>query len=336
MSVTPGVNRYEVVLDNKYYLRELVESIELSESLDEIAYRATVRLRVTPDFPGIVNGQQIRVSGTPFGETQMVYLLQPGVVWEIQSVKTGSKTLTVTIYDRAIYLSKSEDEYLLPEGQTASQRLKIYAADWGIPLGNIVDTGVPLAKAVYRAQSIWNMIMSDLKETVRKGGQMYRPRMVPDVGIELVPLGSNQTVWALEEDRNIEEIDQTRTLEGAITQVKILGNADNDQKSPVIGLVDQDTDKYGTIQKVYQDPQMTDAGAAKQAAQTMLTGVQETFSVTAIDINTIRAGDRVKLNGMDLYVMSVTHRLGSPGTMNLELTWPDVIKRRVYGYGSVA
>ncbi len=331
--INPGLQKYEVVLANKYYLREIVESITLEESLDEIANRATVKMVITPDFPGIAPGQECRVSGVPFGGSSMVYLLHPGVVWEVESETRGQKHLTATVYDKTIYLAKSEDEYLFPAGTTASQRLKQYAADWGIPLWSVPDTGVPLAKAIYRAQPLWSMIMADLKETVAKGGEMYRPRFVPGGGLELVKLGSNETVWVLELEQNIEELTQRRTLEGTVTQVKVLGNAAEDQRSPVLALVKGETAKYGTLQKVLNDSKITTPGQAQTAGQKMLTGIQETFTVTSLDINTLRAGDKVLLNGMELLVKSVRHELGSPGHMTLELTWPEVIRREVYGYG---
>ncbi|MCL4440914.1 MAG: phage portal protein [Firmicutes bacterium] len=332
--INPGLSKYEVVLANKYYLRELIESISLEESLDEIAYRATIKLVVTPDFPGIAPGQEIRVSGIPFGGSSMVYLLHPGVVWEVESETRGLKHLTVTTYDKAIYLAKSEDEYLFPAGQTASQRLKRYAADWGVPLGAVTDTGISLAKAVYRAQPIWEMIMSDLKETVAKGGDMYRPRMTPD-GLELVKLGSNKTVWVLEAEQNIEDLTQRRTLEGAVTQVKVLGHAGEDTRSPVLAIAKGETAKYGTLQRVISDEKIKTPAQAKTVGQKALAGMQETFTVTAIDINTIRAGDKMKLNSMELLVKSVRHELGSPGHMTLELASTDYIRRVVYGYGSV-
>jgi len=330
----PGLQKYEVVLANKYFLRELVESITMEESLDEIAYRATIKIVITPDFPGISPGQECRVSGVPFGGGNMVYLLHPGVVWECESETKYQKRLTATVYDRSLYLARSEDEYLFPAGQTATQRLKRYTADWGITLGQVADTGVALAKAVYRAQPIWSMIMADLKETVAKGGDMYRPRMTP-AGLELVKLGSNKTVWMLEAEQNIEELSQRRTLEGAVTQVKVLGNAPEDKRSPVMALVKGETAKYGTLQKVLSDSKITSAGQAKIASQKMLGGMQESFTVQGIDINTLRAGDKVQLNRMDLLVKAVSHELGSPGHMTVELTWTDVIRRTVYAYGSL-
>lgn len=328
--INPGLQKYEVVLANQYYLRELLESIELDESLDEIACRAAVKMVIAPDFPGIAPGQVIRISGVPFGSSSMVYLLYPGVVWECSSVTSGQKHLPVTIYDSAIYLAKSEDEYLFPAGQTATQRLKKYAGDWGITLGQVADTGVPLAKAIYRAQPIFSMIQADLRETVAKGGEMYRPRMTPD-GLELFKLGSNETVWVLEADQNIEEISQLRTLEGAVTRVKIIGNAEDDQRSPVLAVLSGDTANYGTLQKIITKEKDDTVGSATTKGKNLLCGIQETFAVQGIDINTIRAGDKVQLNGMDLLTTAVRHELGSPGHMTLDLADEAYVRRRFYG-----
>lgn len=327
--ITPGSNDYEVVLADKYYLREVVERAVLEESLDEISYRGTVTLVATPDFPGISPGQPIRVSGVPFGGTGMAYLLNPGVVWDTDSTKRGLNHLTITIYDPTIYMARSEDEYLFPAGQTADQRIKKYASDWDIPLATLPSTGIQLSKAVYRAQPIYSMILADLRETVSKGGKMYRPRMTP-AGLELFELGTNKTVWVLEEDQNLEESSQRRTLEGSVTQVKVLGAAPDEGRSPVLALEKGDTANLGTLQRVIQDPKVTTAGAAKKAAQEMLSGVQEAITVTGIDINTIRAGDKVQYNGQDLLVISVRHELGSPGHMQLELGTEAYVRRNFY------
>lgn len=328
--INPGLKKYEIVLDNNYYLRELIESITLEDSLDEIAYRASIQVVVTDDLPEIEPGQEIRVSGVPFDGNTMVYLLHPGVVWDCNSNTQGVKHLPMTVFDRSIYIAKSEDEYLFPAGQTASQRLKKYCSDWGIPLGQIPDTEVALAKAIYRAQPIWSMITADLKETVDKGGEMYTPRMTPD-GLELFKLGSNIPIWVLESGQNIEQVDQNRTLEGTVTQVKVLGNASENQRSPVLAIIKGETTKYGTLQKVLSDSKVTTAGQAKTAGQKMITGMQETVTVTGIDISTIRAGDKVSLNGWELLVASVRHDLGSPGHMTLELASADYIRGRYYG-----
>mgnify|MGYP000277144794 CR=1 FL=1 len=313
----------EVVLSNRYYLGELVEEAILTDSLAEIAYRGEVTLVVTPDFPSIAPGQEITISGSHPVSGNMVVLLD-GVVWTVESRTRGQKHVTVTIYDRTIYLDRSEDEYLFPDGQTATTRLKRYAADWGIPLGQVADTGVALGKAVYRAQTIFNMLWTDLKETARQGG-LYRARMAGKQ-LELVKLGSNSTVWQLEA---LEEVAQSRTLEGAVTKVKVLGVEVEGIKSSVLAIETGDT-KLGTLQRVIQDEQITAPGAAKAAARALLTGIQETVTVTGPDIPTIRAGDKVTLNGVSWLVTTVQHSLGEPGHMTLDLASEQYIRRRYY------
>jgi len=314
----------EIVLDGRYDLGDLAEEITLEDSLEEIAYRASIRIAVTPDLPAIGPGQSLRIAAVPYGETAMRELLHPAVIWECASTDSGVKRLNITAYDSTIYLAKSEDERLMAAGQTASQRLKLYAKDWDIAVGNVPDTEIALARSVKRAQSIYAMMQEDLKETVDKGGDMYRPRMTAE-GLTLVKLGGNSTIWELE---SIEELSQTRSLEGAVTQVKVLGSQDNDKKlSPVLAVVQGDTARYGTLQKVLQDCDVTTVEQARRAGRNLLLGMQESFAVTAPDIVAIRAGDRVRLNGMDLYVTRVTHKLGWPGHMDLELSAEAKVRR---------
>ncbi|NWL89561.1 phage portal protein [Paenibacillus sp. 79R4] len=374
---------YEVVYKDKYYLRELIESISLKDSLDQISYQADIRLKVTSDFPDLQPGQPIRVSGIPFGKSGMVYLLNPGVVWDCDSTNRETKHMTVTVYDRTIYLAKSEDEYLLPAGQTASQRLKKYASDWGIKLSTVPDTKTKLKKAVYRARPIYNMLNADLQETVKSGGDMYIPRMTPG-GLELFKVGSNKDVYVLEA---IEETTQSRTLDGTITKVKVIGTEDRKEKkkskkkgssgnveipegmtleeigrlyggkvdkkskkkgkkpkvkadskvelpSKILAITTGQTDKFGTLQRMVQDEDVKTAAAAKKLGESMLSGVQETFTVSGPDLNIIRAGDAVIYNKMNLIVTSVIHDLGEPGHMSLNLASQDYVRRRYFlNYG---
>ncbi|WP_339817055.1 phage portal protein [Paenibacillus sp. FSL R7-0216] len=327
---------YEVVLQNKYYLRELVESISLKDSLDQISYQGAIGLKLPDSFPGIEPGQEIRISGVPYDGAgssiaaggKMVHLLHPGVVWDCSSTLKQTKHMTVTVYDRTIYLAKSEDEYLFPAGGTAAQRLRKYAADWGIPLDTVPDTKTKLKKAVYRPQTLYNMILSDLKETAKAGGDMYVPRMTP-AGLTLFKIGSNNVVWKLEQ---LEEATQNRTLEGTVTRVKVIGTEDRGDSAPskVLAVASGETAKYGVLQRILQDENVKTAGAAKKFAESMLTGQGQSYTVTCVDLNTIRAGDKVHFNGLNLIVTSVSHELGDPGHMTLELATMNDVKRRYY------
>lgn len=319
---------YEVIYANKYDLSELIEDISLEESLEEIAYRASMKLVVTPDMPMITPGQSIRVAGIPFGGNRKENLLHPGVVWECQSTNTGIKRLSLTAYEKTIYLAKSEDELLMPKDQTATERLQVYAKQWGISVGNVVNTKEKLARSIKRSQTILSMIMEDLKETVKKGGGMFKPRMTIR-GLELVKVGGNAAVWELEA---IQEVTQSRTLEGAVTRVKVMGSQTSEYSEPKsLAIMSKDTEKFGTLQKIISDSNIKTIEQAEAAGKKILLGLQETLSVTALDINTIRAGDKVRMNGQELIVTRVRHQLGSPGRMELELATEAKVRRDFLG-----
>ena len=146
---------YKVILQDQYDLSPLVEAINLRDSLEQVAYQGTVNLVVTPDMPPISPGMSIRISGIPYGKKNYVPLLHPAVVWEVETSNNGLKRMTLTLYDRTVYLDKSEDEYLFPAKQTATQRFKKYAADWNLKIAVLPDTEKQLGRSVYRTQSIY-------------------------------------------------------------------------------------------------------------------------------------------------------------------------------------
>lgn len=321
---------YKVILQDQYDLSPLVEAINLRDSLEQVAYQGTVNLVVTPDMPPISPGMAIRISGIPYGKKDYVPLLHPAVVWEVETSNNGVKRMTLTLYDRTVYLDKSEDEYLFPAKQTATQRFKKYAADWNLKIAVLPDTEKQLGRSVYRTQSIYASMFADLRETAKAGGKLYHPRMISS-GLELYELGTNKEVYILEA---ITDTTQSRTLEGAATKVKVLATAASETgqevPSKVMAIEEKDIAKYGQLQAIIQDDEVKSPAAARQLARSKLRGIRETISMNAPDINTIRAGDAVMLGSMKLLVISVSRELGSPGSMMLELGSYDDVKRRFY------
>ncbi len=313
----------DVVLDDRYSLADSVESVSLEEGLQDIAARASVNLVVTSGFPILGPGQALQVfwAGKPIFD---------GVVWECSSVARGRKQLTVTAYDRTVYLAKSEDECLLPAGETAAQRLRRYAAAWGVGLGSVADTKVALAKDVRRSQSIYSMIRADLVETVRKGGGMFRARMAGRT-LELAQLGANLAPWLLTVGQNVSEVSQRRTLEGSRTKVKVLGQATGEELAEVRVTALGDTARFGTLQGLLQDSRITTPAEAKTAGEQALVGLQETLSVGVLGIEPIRAGDVADLDGVRHLVTRVAHNLApGPGRMSLDLASADHVRRLFY------
>ncbi|WP_339267885.1 phage portal protein [Paenibacillus sp. FSL W8-0187] len=321
---------YKVILQDQYDLSPLVEAISLRDSLEQVAYQGTVNLVVTPDMPPISPGMAIRISGIPYGKKDYVPLLHPAVVWEVETSNNGVKRMTLTLYDRTVYLDKSEDEYLFPAKQTATQRFKKYAADWNLKIAVLPDTEKQLGRSVYRTQSIYASMFADLRETAKAGGKLYHPRMISS-GLELYELGTNKEVYILEA---ITDTTQSRTLEGAATKVKVLATAASETgkevPSKVMAIEEKDIAKYGQLQAIIQDDEVKSPAAARQLARSKLRGIRETISLNAPDVNTIRAGDAVMLGSMKLLVISVSRELGNPGSMMLELGSYDDVKRRFY------
>lgn len=318
-----------VIFKEKYKIENLVDGVSLSESIDGIAYTANINMVETEELKklGVVKGSPIEIWDTDF-ETKKQVLIFKGMAWEInRSRKT--KRVTLSCKERTIYLEQSEDEYLLPAGQTATQRAIQYCRDWSIPQGSLTGTSILLSKAFYKNDTIFDMMSKDLKETAQKGGKLFKFRMSSGK-LDIVELGSNKTIWKLE--TLAEDIDETSSLDGMITQVKVLGKEVENKKTPIIGVYKNDLNiyKYGAMQKLVKDDKIKSVDEAKKKAGALLNTGKETITVTAIDINTIRAGDKVSLNGVILYVIDVTHNLGSIGRMNLNLGALDYIRKEFY------
>ncbi|ASN68295.1 putative XkdQ-related protein [uncultured Caudovirales phage] len=314
----------EVILKSNYKIQNLVEEITLAEALDGIAYTASIKLMQTEELKkiGINKGDSIKIIDIS-AESNKNTVIFNGVIWD-KSYSRKTKEVNITCKERTVYLEESEDEYLFGEG-TATQRINQYCKDWNIPTLSLLDTKIKLAKTGCRKETILSMMLKDLKETAQKGGNLYKLRMLDK--LNLIQLGSNKVVWKLE---NIaEDVQEHTSLEGAVTQVKVLGKNDDESKSPVIGVYKKDNSKYGTLQKVIQDEKVTSANEAKKRAESLFNIGEDTIRVNcAKDINTIRAADKVDLNGANYYVIDITHNLNRE--MNINLGSMEYIRRKFY------
>lgn len=354
----------EIILGGKYYLGDLLESAILNDSLAEISYRGDITLVATPELKALNMAPKpsVIIQGIDPARNSKVSLLD-GIVWTTEDRNIGGRNhLALGVRDRTINLAKSEAEYLFSPGMTATERIAKYAKDWNIAVGGLVDTEVKLTKTVHRAQPIYSMILKDLAETAKQSGELYLARMVGQK-LYLVKLGSNTTAWRLEA---LEEATNHKTLEGAVTKVLVLGAEITGGKQPIFITVDNPDPALGTIQKIIQDSQLTTPDAAKKAgevrahktsvssavmttakivfktpqavllandlatAKSMTGGVQETETLEAPDVPTIRAGDLVVYNSENWLVTEVEHRLGTPGHMRLFLGDKDYVRRRYY------
>lgn len=316
---------YKVMLRGTMNLENLIQKISLSETIDSIAYTANIGMVVPTEMSknlSLMEGDPIEIIKNENKETVF-----KGVIWDKTTDSGHIKTGNLICKERTIYIEESEDEYLFKKGTTATQRAQQMCGDWGIPIGNFENTGVALSKAPPKINTIYTMMWDDLRETAQKGGSLFKYRMQNK--LDLIKIGSNETVYDV--SNILIKINQRGTLNGAVTKVKVLGKKEEEIKSPVLGVFSSShVGKLGTFQKVVQDEKIEDVSTAKTKAESMFSKGDSSIQVTAIDVPGIRAGDKVKLNGMNLYATSVTHDLGEPGTMTLTLETLSQIRGRYY------
>lgn len=348
----------DLILKNKYKLHNIAEKCTLKDSLDSIAYTMSISIMETDELRkiGIKKGDSIQLFDYEIkGAYAQIF---SGVIWDI-SRNRKTRKISLTCKERSVYLEESEDELLFQES-TLTQRMQRIADDWGLTVGLRPDTEINLAKNKFK-ESLYSILKKGLKETAQKGGKLFRIRM--DVNLDLVELGSNINIYKLETIAT--DITDKESLEGAITQVKVVGKEesnktsstkkksdkkDNSSKSennestdtekkekeltlsPVVGVFSKDTDKYGTLQKIVQDTEnVKDYDSAKKKADSMFNSGEDSISFkSCYDINTLHAGNSISLDGNIYIITELTHEIGNDGEMSGTVMTEELVRRKFY------
>lgn len=322
----------ELYLKNNYRIELLSESVTLKDSVDAIAYTLNVELALTDELRalGIAKGDSIQLYDYPFQDaygTGNILALFNGVIWDINKSEKDKK-ISIVGKERTVYIEESEGEYIWSEGETATQRINTIAYYWQIPVGTLEDTKIGLSKG-RRKESLYGMIRKDLKETAQKGGSLYRLRM--DEKLNLFELGTNAITYEL--SKVVDTLNEKQSLQGMVTQVKVLGKNDKDDTySPVIGVFRSNTDKYGTVQKIVQDEKIDDYAKGQSKANTLFSTGEDSITINCTqDVNILRAGHQVSLYQNIYYITDIMHKFGGKGSMNLVLMTWDGVKNKFYG-----
>lgn len=329
LAVNPSTPRYDLVVRHRgqeLYLRELLSTLEWSESLDEVAVRLKADFPADEEVAAILRGSQgLYLTGLPFGGKFSSELWR-GLAWSVDSSEGKGPRVNLTGYDPLIYTAKTQDDWFFERGQTATQIIRASAAALGVPVGELADTQIALDRQIKRASAPWQVWRDALVETAKKGGALFRTRMTGG-RLELVQLGRNPVVWLLEIGENVIEASRQWSRDGITSVAKVVGQATSEETPrPVLAVFDDPrlVSAHGTLQRILSDPDVTTPAAAVELARHAIRGPQESISIEAPDINTLRAGDAVVVRdrtGRDypLLVDQVTHE-GSKGPGRMQLT----------------
>ncbi|SFE92180.1 XkdQ/YqbQ family protein [Peptostreptococcus sp. D1] len=316
----------QIILRNKISIENALEGMTLSDSIDGVAYKCSMKLseaKAIQDLK-IKKADTVQIIDKLYGANKDETIFN-GIVWG-RNKNHKTDTLDLTLKERNVYIESSEDEYVFKES-TLDDRIRQIAKDWNIPIGNIPKTGIKLEKCVEKGK-LQDMIRKFIKETVKKGGKMYVLRM--ENKLNLYEIGSNKIVYDLESI--MEDATDVNSLEGAVTSVKVLGKSKNEKsKTPVIGTYKKNDKVFGTLQKIKQDDKIKNVKDAKKAAEAMFSDGEDMIKFSGvIDISTIRAGDKVKFYGVEYYVIDVTHSIEPHRKMTLNAGSKQYVKGKFF------
>ena len=238
-----------------------------------------------------------------------------GYIWGDVYDKGTTKEITLTAYDRLIYLQESEEYKYYSAGKSTQSIFQDICKSKGITL-KYSHVSITHSKLVIRG-TLADAFEEDLLENVRKKTG-YRG-IIRDVkgSMEVITEGfGNTTAYKLlnGEEGNIIKTKHTVTMDGITTKVIILGSADDDERASIKATVKGDTDKYGTIQKIISSSDSDKLADLKEEANQLIKDKgkpEENIEVTAVDNPWIRKGDQIYFNdgyrSGYAYVKSITH-----------------------------
>lgn len=294
-------------------ITELVEKVVWSGNDTEIARTLTVSTVSKHSDPVIP-----RVSVT-MGDTMAMLegggLLFFGVVFDVDTTAAGC-TSSFFAFDLAVYL-KSEISRIFDA--TPEEITQMVCKDLGVPFGAAAPTGVKVYLP-HLGKSAYDAIMAAYAEAAKTTGKQYSLQMegnqlnVTEKGL---PSGA-----VLDGYSNHIDSSHKQSIRNVVDQVLITDNSGS-----VIGKVknDEHLQKYGTLQRVYQQE---DGKDAQTAAKALLQAPEATASFEGLSDLRCKAGYAVELydDATGLYglffITSDTHTFENGITrMSLELAF---------------
>ena len=155
-------------------------------------------------------------------------------------------------------------------------------------------------KKVFNCEAVSDMIVKLLEEVRQQTGVKYAA-LYRDGKLEVTDYGTNQDIYLFEGNNSISTSDKL-TLDNLVTRVKIIGKAEDDERSSVDAVIDGNLE-YGVLQEVILRDSDKDIGKAKAEAQATLDErgqPEESIMVTAPDVPFIRRGDAVEVSAGNL------------------------------------
>ncbi|KGK88044.1 hypothetical protein [Clostridium sp. HMP27] len=314
------------VKDNQTYdVSSMVQDAEIKGSKYKTARSLT--LKVLNTSKGLHGSFKFEEGNTVVFRWKQQELLR-GVLWKVG--KDKSETDSLTIYDLMIYLLKNTETYVFTS-KKASDIAKIICSDFGIPIGNIADTGYVIPSLVCDGKTLYDIIMQALEITRKQTGVNYY--LYSDKGLLFLVRRVEQIRrWVIEDGVNLIDYNYESSLEDTFTRVKlvagekdktIIATAENGELQKKFGLLQY----YEKVSDNLNQSQLTERAnqIIKQKGR-----VDRQFSISALGLPDVISGTAIYVIESNLnikkgyFVEEDSHNFkGKEHTMNLKLSETD-------------
>lgn len=339
-NLNPSYTVYIISASKKYNVTPAVCSLERVESEGEIAQRVNLELHNI-----LVDGIWLSSILQPVNRV-FIYAddgtkkdeVFRGFLWDRNyKSSTDEHRLKVTAFDNLIYLQESEDTFYFTARKSTEEIISTICKEWGIKLEysyyNITNGKLPVSGKLY------DILTTDiLDETERQVGFYYS--IISDKDTMIVrTAGSNVDTYKFVVGENISSTSSSWTMDGVITQIIIVGKADEDEREPIELTESRNTEKYGTLQKIERRDEETELYEALGHAQTTLSEHSHPkweYEIVAPDVPWIRKGDAIYVNAGDIkdrrLIVNAVRRSYDLKNSKMTLTLIDQSEKAEYLY----
>jgi hypothetical protein len=269
----------------------LVTSVDNSGDVAEVARRLSVKLKNTRDsrkkLIAFENGKRI----TLYNHDEEIFT---GVVFSHDITAKGD--VTINAYDESIYLTKNTDTKKFVK-KKASQILTELCGEFGVPIGEVVDTGYIIPKLILRDKSLYEMILTALTVTSKQTGKKFS--LFSKGGrVNLAERKSSVSSALLENGVNIIDASYSQSIEDTRTKVKVVTGDTDDNKKQALKAEAQSglASKFGVMMHLENaDSEMTKSEIEQLARELLnkLAVIDDEASIEALGVNGVTAGTSV-------------------------------------------
>lgn len=318
MNISDIKYRVVAVADDgtQFDLTDVTHGLTFSEQAKELSSKIACKFVLNDDTRYVQIGVPIIIYA---GTDEFVEVMRGAVHKMSLTESNGEFYLDIETGDEAYNLRHDQEDYFFTDGHTSTAILEKILE--GSPHEIRISDGTH-AKKIYRQKYRSDMIADILRDLKEKTGNDYFIRAKEGV-IEILPRGTNETIYHFDIDDNIIKAKQSLDASKAVSKVKILGAEKTEGHPSVEGVVEGDS-TFGARQVIYRRKNKETLAEAEAAAKKLLkeNGVQFKTTLEAPDIPTLRKGDKIRIRssvGEGFYFVKSIRHDATRQTMSMEL-----------------